>query len=53
MAANPVDVHRATDAILTVLHQLAQDNMQLLFVATALRARQHRCQWFVSAGPCG
>lgn len=33
--ANPVDVHRATDAVLTELDHLAADNPQLLFVATS------------------
>lgn len=35
MEANPVDVHRATDAVLTQLDQLAADNGQLLFIATS------------------
>jgi pachytene checkpoint protein 2 len=35
MEANPVDVHRATDAVLTQLDQLAADNTQLLFIATS------------------
>ena len=35
MDANPVDVHRATDAVLTQLDQLAADNTQLLFIATS------------------
>jgi len=35
MDANPVDVHRATDAVLTQLDQLAADNAQLLFIATS------------------
>ena len=33
--ANPVDVHRATDAVLAQLDQLAANNPQLLFVATS------------------
>jgi SpoVK/Ycf46/Vps4 family AAA+-type ATPase len=35
MEANPVDVHRATDAVLTQLDQLAADYPQLLFLATS------------------
>lgn len=35
MEANPVDVHRATDAVLTQLDQLAAEYPQLLFVATS------------------
>ncbi len=35
MEANPVDVHRATDAALTQLDQLAAEYPQLLFVATS------------------
>ena len=35
MDANPIDVHRATDAVLTQLDQLAADNTQLLFIATS------------------
>jgi pachytene checkpoint protein 2 len=35
MDANPVDVHRATDAVLTQLDQLAASNTQLLFIATS------------------
>ncbi|MGO9061255.1 MAG: AAA family ATPase [Candidatus Binataceae bacterium] len=35
MEANPIDVHRATDAVLTELDQLAADNPQVLFVATS------------------
>jgi pachytene checkpoint protein 2 len=35
MDANPVDVHRATDAVLTQLDQLAADYPQLLFIATS------------------
>jgi SpoVK/Ycf46/Vps4 family AAA+-type ATPase len=35
LEANPVDVHRATDAVLTQLDQLASDNPHLLFVATS------------------
>src|SRR5205814_4308042 len=34
MEANPVDVHRATDAVLTQLDQLAAEYPQLLFIAT-------------------
>lgn len=35
MEANPVDVHRATDAALTQLDRLAADYPQLLFLATS------------------
>src|SRR5882762_3157479 len=35
MEANPVDVHRATDAVLTQLDQLASEYPQLLFIATS------------------
>jgi pachytene checkpoint protein 2 len=35
MEANPVDVHRATDAVLVQLDLLADQNPQLLFVATS------------------
>jgi AAA+ superfamily predicted ATPase len=35
MEANPVDVHRATDAVLTQLDQLAAQYPQLLFLATS------------------
>jgi pachytene checkpoint protein 2 len=35
MDANPVDVHRATDAVLTQLDQLAAEYPQLLFLATS------------------
>lgn len=35
MDANPIDVHRATDAVLTQLDQLAAQNDQLLFIATS------------------
>lgn len=35
MEANPVDVHRATDAVLVQLDLLAERNHQLLFVATS------------------
>lgn len=35
MEANPVDVHRATDAALTQLDQLAAEYPQLLFIATS------------------
>jgi SpoVK/Ycf46/Vps4 family AAA+-type ATPase len=35
MEANPVDVHRATDAVLVQLDLLAERNPQLLFVATS------------------
>jgi len=35
MEANPVDVHRATDAVLTQLDQLAAEHPQLLFIATS------------------
>ena|ERR1035437_1178861 len=35
MEANPVDVHRATDAVLAQLDQLATNFHQLLFIATS------------------
>ena len=35
LQANPVDVHRATDAVLAGLDQLAADHPSLLFVATS------------------
>ena len=35
MEANPVDIHRATDAVLVQLDMLAEQNPQLLFVATS------------------
>jgi pachytene checkpoint protein 2 len=35
MEANPVDVHRATDAVLAQLDQLATQYPQLLFIATS------------------
>ena len=35
LEANPVDVHRATDAVLAQLDQLAAYNPQLLFLATS------------------
>jgi AAA+ superfamily predicted ATPase len=35
METNPVDVHRATDAVLTELDRLAADHPQLLFAATS------------------
>jgi SpoVK/Ycf46/Vps4 family AAA+-type ATPase len=35
MEANPVDVHRATDALLAQLDHLAENEQQLLFVATS------------------
>jgi pachytene checkpoint protein 2 len=35
LEANPVDVHRATDAVLVQLDALAEDRPQLLFVATS------------------
>lgn len=35
LEANPVDVHRATDAVLAQLDQLAANNPQVLFVATS------------------
>ena len=35
LEANPVDVHRATDAVLAQLDQLAANHPQLLFVATS------------------
>jgi pachytene checkpoint protein 2 len=35
MEANPIDIHRATDAVLVQLDLLAEQNPQLLFVATS------------------
>lgn len=35
MEANPVDVHRATDAVLVQLDNLAEELPQLLFIATS------------------
>jgi pachytene checkpoint protein 2 len=35
MEANPIDVHRATDAVLVQLDVLAEQNPQMLFVATS------------------
>ncbi len=35
LAANPIDVHRATDAALVQLDRLAEDHHQLLFLATS------------------
>ena len=35
LQANPVDVHRATDALLAGLDQLAADHQALLFIATS------------------
>lgn len=35
LQANPVDVHRATDAVLAVLDQLSETHPNLLFVATS------------------
>ena len=35
MEANPVDIHRATDAVLVQLDLLAEQNSQLLFLATS------------------
>lgn len=35
LEANPVDVHRATDAVLVQLDMLAEQNQKLLFVATS------------------
>jgi pachytene checkpoint protein 2 len=35
LEANPVDVHRATDAVLVQLDLLAEQNPQILFVATS------------------
>lgn len=35
LEANPIDVHRATDAVLVQLDNLAEDHPQLLFVATS------------------
>jgi pachytene checkpoint protein 2 len=35
LEANPIDVHRATDAVLVQLDLLAEQNPQLLFVATS------------------
>ena len=35
LEANPIDVHRATDAVLVQLDRLAEDHGRLLFVATS------------------
>lgn len=35
LEANPVDVHRATDAVLVQLDELAEDHSNLLFIATS------------------
>ena len=35
LEANPIDVHRATDAVLAQLDQLAANNPNLLFIATS------------------
>ena len=35
LEANPVDVHRATDAVLVQLDELAEDHSNLLFLATS------------------
>jgi AAA+ superfamily predicted ATPase len=35
LEANPIDVHRATDAVLTQVDRLAHDNANLLFLATS------------------
>ncbi len=35
MEANPVDIHRATDAVLVQLDMLAEKSSQLLFIATS------------------
>jgi pachytene checkpoint protein 2 len=35
MEANPVDIHRATDAVLVQLDMLAEESSQLLFIATS------------------
>ena len=35
MEANPIDVHRATDAVLVQLDLLAEQNPQILFIATS------------------
>jgi SpoVK/Ycf46/Vps4 family AAA+-type ATPase len=35
MEANPIDIHRATDAVLVQLDMLAEQNSQLLFIATS------------------
>lgn len=35
LEANPVDIHRATDAVLVQLDQLAESHKQLLFIATS------------------
>lgn len=39
LEANPVDVHRATDAVLAQLDQLAANHPKLLFIATSNFAR--------------
>lgn len=35
LEANPIDVHRATDAVLTELDRLASENQNLMFIATS------------------
>lgn len=35
MDANPVDIHRATDAVLVQLDMLAESHQNLLFIATS------------------
>ena len=35
LGANPVDVHRATDAVLTALDQVSRDHPHIIFVATS------------------
>ena len=36
LEANPIDVHRATDAVLTGLDRLAQQHKNILFIATTI-----------------
>src|SRR5207253_3240998 len=35
LEANPADVHRATDAVLTALDQVSRDHPHIVFVATS------------------
>jgi AAA+ superfamily predicted ATPase len=54
MEANPIDVHRATDAVLVQLDALAEKNSNLLFIATSNfpeaidRAFTSRCDYIVN-----
>jgi AAA+ superfamily predicted ATPase len=49
MEANPIDVHRATDAVLAQLDQLAARHPNLLFVATSNFARAVDCAFISRA----